>query len=63
MEQKGSSVGGWVGGGGTGINGAEETRRGKGAARVREERSGNCTGVQIMGERADTRYFWAQRAK
>jgi len=42
MVQKGSSVGGWVGGGGTGINGAEETRRGKGAGRVREERSGDC---------------------
>jgi len=40
MVQKGSSVGGWVGGGGTGI--AEETRRGKGAGRVREERSGDC---------------------
>jgi len=42
MEQKGSSVGGWVGGGETGINGTEETRRGKGAGHVREERSGDC---------------------
>jgi len=42
MEQEDFSVSGWVGGGGTGINGAEETRRGKGAARVLEERSGDC---------------------
>jgi len=41
-EQKGSWVGGWVGAGGTGINGTEETRRGKGAGHVREERLGDC---------------------
>jgi len=38
MEQKRSSVGG----GGTGSNGTEETRRGKGAGHKREERSGDC---------------------
>jgi len=32
-------MGGWWG---TGINGTEETRRGKGAGRVREERLGDC---------------------
>jgi len=42
MEQKRSSVSGWVGGGGTSINCTEETRRGKGAGRVRGERSGDC---------------------
>jgi len=42
MKQKGSSVGGWVGFGGTGINGTEETRWGKGAGHVREARSGDC---------------------
>jgi len=42
MGQKRSSVGGLVGGGGTGINGTEETRRGNGAGHVREERSGDC---------------------
>ena len=47
MEQESSSVGVWVGGGGTGINGAENTRRGKGAARVREERWGDCPSQPI----------------
>jgi len=42
MEQKWSSVGGWVGGGGMGINGIEETRRGKGAGHVQEEWWADC---------------------
>ena len=42
MEQKGSLVVGWAGGGRTGINGIGETRRGKCAGHVPEERSGDC---------------------
>ena len=69
MEQKGSSVSGWVGGGGAGIDGTEETRRGKGAGRVREERSGDCLSQPIrpgiegqrmpeIGENSHVSFSW-----